>query len=143
MEQHLRVCDRCLETYLSALLPGDEAEAGMLLSPDFPARTVARLQEEVGDNNRVAKRRVNGRANGNLSSLLQYYAVAAAITLLLMTGGWFDLLGKQLPQTIDQRTQQLQRVEDGSSFRWSDKMMEAITRGIDALTGVKEDDENG
>ena len=131
MEAHLQHCDRCLKTYLSTLLPEDEFEAGNLISASFFDETMKLVRQEALMKKRNAKRKESG--------LLQYYAVAAAITVILMTGGWFELFVEKVPETIGRGMQIVPKVEERISFGWSDKVINEISVKLDAITGERED----
>ena len=153
MEEHLGSCDACLESYLSVVLMGDQKQAAALITRNFKDKVMKHLKEErkfgqpkgrqlsQPEKGLRTQPRVNA-AGQRHAHLLQYYAVAAAITLLLMSGGLFDLLGKGLPQAVNKEKSLVSHMEQGLSFGWSQRLVDKIALGIDLITGEQEGVEN-
>ena len=129
MEKHLEVCDKCLNSYLSILLAEDVKSANKIVPANFTAKTVKRVQ----NNERFKK----SKAGSNPLSILQYYTIAAAITLLLMSGGWFELFALKVPSTIFQELEKLSKVEEKIPLGWSAKIINKFSAEIDDLTGMR------
>lgn len=100
LEEHLYSCDVCLDVFMSCL---ELADASMPLEAEHPAKA---FDESV-----LRRIEIQPRAKGIRELLyrpLFRYAVAAAITALLMGAGAFDGLKGQLEkwQTLAPTTQQ-------------------------------------
>lgn len=133
MEGHLRFCEKCLDTYLSAFERQDEVKAAAVLSPDFSARVARRLASLSG---RPSPRTVFGTAP--LTRSLLYYTIAAAITLLLLAGGWFDLLAQGAARSPEKITLLTQNIEEKIPTGWSERLVDRATGGLAAIINIKE-----
>lgn len=126
MEEHLRECDSCLETYISTILPGVR-QAEKALSEKFLIETM-----------KMVKKEKNTKAASRATRLLQYYAVAAAVTLVLMTGGWFDFLAQKFPETAGAGAEMVPLVEERMVTGFSEKLLDKLSFKIDLITDGKE-----
>ncbi len=112
MEDHLAVCDRCLHNYL-ALISGQEIHlAETLLPPDFNAR-VALI---------IGERKEEPHKKGRARSLFNY-TVAAAITLVLMSSGMFNLCTREIAGIFAETGQISQALEKAACWD-TDRMLE-------------------
>lgn len=128
MEEHLYSCDRCLSFYLATVERRDEELAELLLPPDFTERVLGGLPAG-------SRRRSSGQWK---SLLLQYYAVAAAITLFLLASGWFEAVTQKIPRTMEQTGLVTRRVEEHLPFGWSERLTNFASSRIDLLLAGKE-----
>ncbi|MHB1419833.1 MAG: hypothetical protein ACYCX4_09675 [Bacillota bacterium] len=131
MEQHLQSCNCCLDSYISVILPSDIIEAKQSLSAEFNHRL---LQKTLGFTKGLPPVQ---HTTGNRIRLLQYYAIAAVITVSLMAGGWFDFLAQELPKTKAFREDVLSRVEGGIPYGWSEKLLDLTTGHLDKMIKSK------
>lgn len=131
MEEHLVSCDLCLNTYTSLILFEDERYEGEMLSKDFAVNIAAETNKGLLRN--------KGDKALNSAKNLQFYAVAAAVTLLLMTSGLFDAFVKDLPKVAVRQTHSILNVEDKISYGWSGKLLDQVTVRLDDITGIRRD----
>jgi predicted anti-sigma-YlaC factor YlaD len=121
MENHLLDCDACLQLFLEGIDANAVEEARTLIPPDFTARTcdlirTSSRKEEVQPN-RFPRR-----------GFLAYYAVAAAITIMLTGGGvfqsWSDHTRMNLQ--LDPAVQTVSKYET-ILFNWPSRLQEKTT----------------
>ncbi|MDN5348601.1 MAG: hypothetical protein PWP65_2166 [Clostridia bacterium] len=128
MEDHLRHCEACLENYLAAFGSQDETAAAGILSPDFSARVTSRVAR-MG-----ARQKYKTGPGGNwLARAIQYYTIAAAVTLLLLAGGWFDFMVSEAMHSQVRVAIIAQTLEEKISLGWSERLFENAT---DKLTEI-------
>ena len=124
MEEHLLVCDRCVEEYLSFISPPDEAFANRNISPNFTADVMKSIN--ALESRRYAKRRD-----------LFYYTAAACLTFVLMTSGVFQIFTEKIPeiaQTENRPEQFLEKQEESRiPFGWSDRLLDNTLNLLDSL----------
>lgn len=110
MEEHLALCNRCLQRYLAAATEQEVRLAELLLPPDFGAE----LKKKVGAKKPPARKEQRSRTLVN-------YTIAASITLCLMIGGVFERCAGGLPDILPERGQLSRTLEkatppDGASL---------------------------
>lgn len=105
MEDHLAVCDSCLQNYLAAAGEEEARLAEQLLPPDFSTA----VREKI----RIKKLQLYKRKR---TRSLMNYTVAAAITLALMSSGMFDLCAREVPGILTE-TGQISRALEKTA-RW-------------------------
>lgn len=127
MEDHLAGCERCLRCYLAAGGEDETALAEVLLPPDFNIALKAKIRAEKQQANQ--KRRSRSLIN---------YTVAAAITLVLMSSGMFDLCARELPGLFTEKSQ-LSRVLQRTDPWDSGRLLDTVRIGIEKLRGSKEE----
>lgn len=82
MEQHLQVCDQCMDLWLELITDTEMAQAAQIIPDNFSQNTLklAQAQPPLSLSANRSKRR----------KLMAYYTAAAAITLMLVSGGVFQ-----------------------------------------------------
>jgi hypothetical protein len=110
MEQHLRVCDSCMDVWLG-LIDQEEINAATEVIPDdFSRKTMKLVQAQAKPVSSLSSN-VNKRRR-----LLAYYTAAAAITLMLVSGGVFQTIVNGLAY---RQTQQISAIEGPARFLYS------------------------
>lgn len=109
MEIHLRECDDCRELFLSLITGEETAEAEVIISPGF-TDSVLNAVADIAPLRNKAKRRKNRFLD---------FAVAAAVTLVFASGGFFQILVDTAPRVAEASS----RVERPAvSLDWPGKM---------------------
>jgi len=85
METHLIDCDQCLNLLLSLTDELASARAEAIIPPDFCRNTMAFIHHS-----QIQPRNV--RSRDKIKRLFSYYVAAAAVTLMLMSSGFFDTM---------------------------------------------------
>lgn len=83
MENHLIDCDQCLNLFLSLTDELDAARANTVIPVDFSHNTMAFIHRSQIQPHNVSSR-------DKIKRLFSYYVAAAAVTLILMSSGFFD-----------------------------------------------------
>lgn len=134
MEDHLLICETCLDNYLTAIGPQDEALAAVYLSPDFTAKVTRKVT------NIRAQRKDWPRLERNWTlKTIQYYTIAAAVTLLLLAGGWFDFIASGAMHSPVRVVTLAETVEQKIPFGWSERLVENASDRLEGLIKEKED----
>ncbi len=127
MEDHLAVCDSCLQSYLAAAVEQDARLAELLLPPDF--NTAVKEMISTRKQQAYKKRRARSLVN---------YTVAAAITLALMSSGMFDLCARELPGILAE-TEQLTRAIEKTAHWDTGRLLENARTRLEKLRESKEE----
>jgi anti-sigma factor RsiW len=127
MEEHLASCDLCLQRYLDAGTEQDALLAELLLPPDFSDR----VKEMIRSRRWQAYKKQRSRSLAN-------YAVAAAITLVLMSSGIFDLCARELPGILAETGQIPRAIE--KTVQWdAGRLLENARTQLEKLRQSKEE----
>jgi len=86
MENHLLECDDCLNLFLTMTDELDSARADTVIPPDFSRNTMAFIHHSQRPQPGTV------RSRDKIKRLLSYYVVASAVTLILMSNGFFATL---------------------------------------------------
>lgn len=119
MEEHLLKCNDCLEGYLSEVKKFDSRE-GIGLSEDFTDQVLSKIDFYTPSVKRKTTRK----------TLFEYYVVAASITMLLMYGGFFQMLMEGLPNFTSGIFQTTRQVESIVASGWSQRFVDATVEKI-------------
>lgn len=134
MEDHLRHCESCLENYLAAFGPRDETAAARILPPDFTAKVTRRITK------RCARQKYRPGPDGNwLTRTIQYYTIAAAVTLLLLAGGWFDFMVSGSLHSQARVAILAQTIEEKIPVGWSERLVANTAEKLAGIIKEKED----
>ncbi len=127
MEDHLAVCDSCLQSFLDTAAEHEICLAELLLPTDFSTAVKERIRKEK--HLAFRKRRFRSLIN---------YTVAASITLALMISGTFDLCARELPVIMAETGQISQILERTTSWDTGAFIENARIR-LEKLCGNKEE----
>lgn len=122
-ENHLYSCDQCLDSYLMAV-EAEEAELPMLSNEaDFTSLVMAQIADakmETSQKPQIGKKRKSIH-----QSAFFHYAIAAAVTILLMTTGVFQSITQYAENvqnpTIQEEPSLTQSLVD-KTFAWMDSL---------------------
>jgi hypothetical protein len=104
------------------------------LSPDFTAKVTRKVT------NIRAQRKDWSRLNRNWAvKAFQYYTIAAAVTLLLLAGGWFDFIVSGAMHSPVRVVTLAETVEQKIPFGWSERLVENASDRLEGLIKEKED----
>jgi hypothetical protein len=84
MEQHLQVCDSCMNLWLGLITEAEIDDAAAVISDDFGLNTMKLTQVMTKNASAPSSPKSKKRR------LLAYYTAAAAVTLILVSGGVFQ-----------------------------------------------------
>ncbi len=120
MEEHLRLCDRCLATYLSCIEERDVELAEVFLPADFATMTAQKAASP------------DFSPWGQRTIALRNYAVAAIFTAALLSGGWFAAISRDIPSTLLEPSAVKEIVEERPSHWRPRELVRKIVEWIDA-----------
>lgn len=122
MESHLYNCPFCLETFLGLISQDDMANAEAHLSEDFTKDTM----HLIGSSKKIAPVQSNKTAPPiSKRKLFGYYVTAAAVTLMLMSGGVFQQLVDGYPRITAACTANTQIIDRGLQTRLPQEMQQS------------------
>lgn len=132
MEEHLYLCDSCLEVYLETFTEAEVAKAAAILSPRFTAEVLAQLGPP--------QQKLQPKSKSQIMStyrlrLFTYYVAAACITFMLIFSGVFDLLAGQVSPKVAKYTIWENRLEKRIPANWSAGLITKTTGFLDMLIG--------
>ncbi|HBQ86902.1 MAG TPA: hypothetical protein DD811_10550 [Syntrophomonas sp.] len=110
MEQHLQVCDSCMDVWLGLMGQEEINAAAEVIPDDFGRKTMQLVRAQSKPVSSLFSK-VNKRRR-----LLAYYTAAAAITLMLVSGGVFQTIVNGLAY---RQTQQISAIEGPARLLYS------------------------
>lgn len=119
MEAHLLECDSCREIYLNLFLQEELNQALNIIPPDFTDSLIAKIELPPP----VKARPLYSRPVVNRKGIFAYYVTAAAVTLVLMSGGVFDSMANQSVRFSHVWAMQSRNFESRVSRDWSSKLL--------------------
>lgn len=126
MEQHLLECDECQRLFLQGIDQAEIEKAALMVPPDFTEHTLGRA---AGGRERPAAR----KTSSGRQRLLAFYASAAAITLILMSGGVFQNLTERMNQAPGIEHGSISQRVDSFLYHWPDQVKAGFRRQIDEV----------
>ena len=92
MEEHLCLCDDCMDIFLSLIDEKEVEVAGEIISQDFTNKVMDNLK-----NIRPLKKKIKRKAKLP-NDFFIYYTAVASVTIILTAGGFFGKLVDSVPQ---------------------------------------------
>lgn len=129
MEAHLTICEDCRQAFLSSIDADEISRAESFIPPDFTVRTLNLLQapdNKTGALNYQQKARIKRR-------LLSFYVAAAAVTLMLMSGGVFQSAARQVTNIPISYNTQVPAKTHFILPNWPDQLREKTAGWLDAI----------
>ncbi|TCO71047.1 hypothetical protein [Marinisporobacter balticus] len=116
MEDHLSMCDQCLEIFLSLIDEEEIKSAHQMISPDF---TASIIHEANTIKNDFMKRKYKPEHK----NLFIYYTAAAMVTLVLMGSGFFYTLVNTVPSITQSAVSQEHFMQTNRITNFSEKVV--------------------
>lgn len=126
MKEHLVYCDRCRKLFLSLISGEDVGKGAELVSPNFSNLVMAKINVKDKEN-RAIKKKNQSRPKKNTPV---YFAVAAAITFILMGGGFFQSLVQSVPQFSFEASKVDHHFLDEVKMDWPNKLVDKTSNWI-------------
>ncbi|MGE5483456.1 MAG: hypothetical protein ACM3X4_00385 [Ignavibacteriales bacterium] len=95
MADHLAACESCLDAYISTIEDRDQELAEILLNSGFVDGVMRQVRATRRTPTEIPERRP-------AFSALQNYAMAAAVTAMLLYVGWFDAFPRVIHLTMEE-----------------------------------------
>lgn len=131
MEEHLKTCDTCLETYLSVLEGTGLQSIHALIPPEFSDS----VMKQIGSAIEAGEKR--GRNTPRLPDTFIYYAAAACITLLFTFSGVFQSLCHGFPQAASRISRSPSGLEKVLANGWTERLTNGTTIFFDEFKPKK------
>jgi|GEM_PF-626299 len=133
MEDHLTICEDCRQIFLSSIDADEISRAEAFIPPDFTARTLNLLQAPV---NKPGASPYQQKA-GVKRRLLSFYVAAAAVTLMLMSGGVFQSAARQVTNIPVNYSPQAPARQYFTLPNWPGQLREKTAGWMDAIEWKK------
>lgn len=92
MEEHLYICDDCMNIFLSLIDEGEIEQAGSIVPEDFTHKMMDNIK-----NIRPLKKKIKEKSKLP-NDFFIYYTAVASIAIILTAGGFFGKLVDSVPQ---------------------------------------------
>lgn len=127
MEDHLLECDECLSLFLSLADELDEARANKVIPPNFSRNTMAFIHQN--------QTRQSGtmRSRDKIKRLLAYYVVASAVTLMLVSSGFFEKVVSDVSMISAYSTINVEK-PDNIIYTWPNRLIETSSSWTQLIT---------
>ncbi|PKM78213.1 MAG: hypothetical protein CVU90_02785 [Firmicutes bacterium HGW-Firmicutes-15] len=135
MEEHLVICEDCMQIFLDGIDEIEINRANAIITPDFTTRTIELVKEQ--------SERLNYLKQPSLQSyqhkdrwrrrLFSYYVAAAAVTLMLMSGGVFQSAIHQVPNISIPYSLEVPDKKHNLIFTWPTQLREKTTGWIGSI----------
>lgn len=127
MEKHLLECDACLQLFLKGIDETALEQARAVIPPDFTARSCALIEAD-------ARRKEKYPARFQSKGFLAYYAAAAAITIMLTSGGAFQALNHTALRNLPSHSAvQAENKYEAMLFNWPSRLQEKTAGWLGAI----------
>jgi predicted anti-sigma-YlaC factor YlaD len=128
LEDHLYTCDQCLELYIDAVDKQEE----ILPSISDEAAFMNDIMKKISNENMVIEK-VTEKKRPFYQSSIFHYAIAASLTLILMSAGFF--------QSIIKHTDTIQKAEISvKQESKTDGLVDKTFAWMDSFDGSKKED---
>jgi predicted anti-sigma-YlaC factor YlaD len=135
MEQHLHDCAQCKDLFLKLIDDSEMSRASSIIPVGFSSATMQYIM------NQQITRKSPGYARKQRRKLLSYYAIAAAITIMLVNQGFFQLVIKEASKAPTAYTEQKLDTSRGFLFDWPKQLTKKssyLTKIIPKTVNFKE-----
>ena len=116
MQDHLYLCDDCMETFLSLIDEEEISQAELIVAEDFTDK----LMDGLG-NIRPLKKKTKKKTKIN-NDFFIYYTAVASVAIILTAGGFFGGLVDSVPEITVNIPIQENRVKTNAIYELSEKI---------------------
>jgi hypothetical protein len=85
MEEHLYICDECMDIFLSLIDEKEEAQVGKLVPINFTDEIINSIE-----NIKYYKARTSDKDNKKFKDMFMYYVAVASVAVVLTLGGFYS-----------------------------------------------------
>lgn len=135
MEEHLVVCEDCMQIFLDTIDATEIERARFIIPPDFTTRTIELVQAPRARLKCVKEPSAQSyqRKNRWRRRLFSYYVAASAVTLMLMSGGVFQSAIHQVPNISMNYSLEIPDKQHNFLFSWPAQLREKTTGWLGAI----------
>lgn len=137
MENHLLLCDECMEIFLSLIDEEDIEKAGKLIPEDFTNKVLDNIK-----NIKPMKKPIKNVARKNSSNdFFIYYAAVASVAIILTASGFFGMMVDTVPQLVANVSMEESRFKATRIYDFTEEITNKTSKFINnfQLKKVKED----
>jgi hypothetical protein len=134
MEEHLIVCEDCMQIFLNEIDEMEINRARSFIPPDFAIRTMELVQEEKERQNYIRQPGIQSHLYRDRwrKRFFSYYVAAAAVTLMLMSAGVFQS-AIQVPNLTLPYSLEIPDKQHNLIFNWPAQLREKTTGWIGVI----------
>ena len=127
MESHLLECDQCINAFLEIKHIHANTQLYNNIPPDFSQRTMEFIKKNQ------LKKFIPSHRRGKTGRLLSYYVAAAAVTLMLMSQGAFQIIPGNVDR-ISASSAIMAEKTDKIIYTWPNRLLERSSNWKSLLT---------
>lgn len=116
MEEHLYLCDDCMEIFLSLIGEEEINQAGSIVSEDFTDKVMDNLK-----NISPLKKKTKEKPKVT-NDFFIYYTAVASVTIILTAGGFFGKLVDSVPRITANISVQESKIMTNAIYNFSEKI---------------------
>lgn len=126
MEEHLYLCDDCMEIFLSLIDEQEIEEAGKFVPKDFTLRVVGKIE-----NKKPAKKTIQKKVRHKpFNDLFLYYAAVASVAIIFTATGMFGRIVDIVPEISSNISLEESRLKTRKIYDFSEKITNQTSKFI-------------
>jgi len=133
MEEHLFICDSCMEIFLSLIDEREIAKAEEIVPIDFTDKVIKNIR-----NIRPMKKQIKRKKSNDI---FMYYVAVASVTIILTAGGFFQKMIDTVPHISIDLSEEENKINTNAIYNFSEKITSKTSKFINdfQFKKVKED----
>ena len=116
MENHLYLCDDCMEIFLSLIDEEEIDQAGIIVPEDFTGKVMDNFKNIRPLKNKIKKK------SKITNDFFIYYTAVASVAIILTAGGFFGGLVDSVPQISASISAQENKIRTNGIYNFSEKI---------------------
>jgi hypothetical protein len=133
MEEHLLLCDECMDIFLSLIDESEIEKAGNLVARNFTNQVMDNIK-----NIRPIKKTVKKKIKAS-NDFFIYYTAVASVAIILTASGFFTKVVDTVPQITANISLQDKRIRSNAIYDFSEKITNKTSLFINNFNRNKED----
>lgn len=117
MEEHLYLCDECLDIFLSLIDDPEVEKAGNLVPINFTNNVMGSIK-----NIRPIKKKSIKKQPKLINDFFIYYTAVASVAIILTAGGFFGKLVDSVPQITASINVQEEKIMSNTIYKFSEEI---------------------
>lgn len=117
MEEHLLLCDECMEVFLSLIDEEDMDRAGVFIPEDFTYKVMDNIK-----NITPMKKKVKRPTKKISNDFFIYYAAVASVAIILTATGFFGKMVDTVPQITSNISVEKSRFKANTIYNFTEKI---------------------
>jgi len=129
MEEHLFLCDTCMEIFLSLIDEAEIEKVGDILPTDFTDKAMNNIKNIIPMKKRTKKKVSN--------DFFIYYAAVASVAIILTAGGFFEKMLDTVPYISANISSQENNIKRDTIYNFSEKITSKTSSFINDFGTIK------